>query len=124
MTTKRIAPVVEKVRRWRKKNGLSQRAAVEVMVKGGCEIKVTTLQKWEAGVNAPGQFTIKYLEDFLVENPVIKDGPRYGRWTSDGAVAEIRKARAKGETLRSIAERYGISESGVSRIAKGNRRKG
>ena len=128
MRTKRIAPVIEKVRRWREKNGLSQRGAVEVMVRGGCEIKVTTLQKWEAGVNAPGRFTVKYLEDFLAAHPVIPDALRRMVSPKDPTpvktVEAIIKARKAGETLKAIGKRYGLSVSGVSRIAKGNRRGG
>ena len=127
MRTKRIAPVIEKVRRWREKNGLSQRGAVEVLVRGGCEIKVTTLQKWEAGVNAPGRFTVKYLEDFLAAHPVIPDAPRMVSPkdpTPVKTVEAIIKAREEGETLKAIGKRYGLSVSGVSRIAKGNRRGG
>jgi hypothetical protein len=37
-------------------------------------------------------------------------------------VEAIIKARGAGKTLSVIAERYGLSESGVSRIVKKNRR--
>jgi endonuclease/exonuclease/phosphatase family metal-dependent hydrolase len=37
-------------------------------------------------------------------------------------VEAIIKAREAGKTLRAIVEHYGLSESGVSRIVKKNRR--
>lgn len=41
---------------------------------------------------------------------------------TDAQVAEIREARAAGEKLRVIAERYGVSHNHVSRIANNTRR--
>jgi transcriptional regulator with XRE-family HTH domain len=49
----------------------------------------------------------------------------YGRWKSpDKDIAEIHKLRKSGMTLLSIGERFGLSESAVSRICAGNRRAG
>ena len=41
---------------------------------------------------------------------------------SSRAVATIKRMRREGATLAEIAERFGISESGVSRIVNGSRR--
>jgi transcriptional regulator with XRE-family HTH domain len=114
---------------WRIRNGLSQRGAVEVLGRLDFgEIALGTLQKWEEEARAPGRFTAKCLSRFLDEHPVIKDVPRGGGLRKDptpaGTVAKIVKARGAGETLRAIGERFGISESSVSKIAKGTRRGG
>jgi transcriptional regulator with XRE-family HTH domain len=112
---------------WRTRNGLSQRGAVEVLGRMDFgEIALGTLQKWEEGKRAPGRFTAKCLSRFLDEHPVIEDGPRRGSLRRDPTpvktVEAIKKAREAGETLKAIAERYGLSESSVSRICKGSRR--
>jgi hypothetical protein len=80
-------------------------------------------QSWEQGVQFPGTFATKALETFLEQDPVITDAPVYGRWKSPNKdIAEIHKLRKTGMTLLSIAQRFGISESAVSRICAGHRR--
>jgi hypothetical protein len=60
---------------------------------------------------------------FTEQHPKITDAPVYGRWKSPNKdIAEIRKLRKSGLTLLSIAQRFGISGSAVSRICAGNRR--
>src|ERR1700759_1673281 len=110
----------------RESNGLSQRGAIDVM-KEEIGMSLSSLQKWEIRKAKPGRFVAKAIGTFLDAHPVISDPPRYGRWGNPLAVdkvEEIRKLRGAGLTLMSIAQKIGISESSVSRIAKGNRRGG
>jgi hypothetical protein len=76
-----------------------------------------TLQKWEVGFRSPGRFAAKAMEHFLDEHPTIDDPPVVGRWKN-----QLPELRENGATLLTIAERFGISESSVSRICAGNRR--
>jgi transcriptional regulator with XRE-family HTH domain len=126
MTTKALGKedIIKRLQWWREKNGLSQRGAVEVM-KDEVGISLSSLQKWEIRKAKPGRFVVKALGRFLDEHAVISNPPRYGRWVDplpDEKVEEVRKLRENGETLRVIGERFGISESSVWRIAKGDRR--
>jgi hypothetical protein len=128
MTTKAHGKddIVKRLQGWREKNGLSQRGAAEVM-KDEVGISLSSLQKWEIRKAIPGRFVVKALGRFLDDHPVISNPPRYGRWVDplpEGKVEEVREARENGETLRVIGERYGISESSVCRLVKGNRRSG
>jgi hypothetical protein len=59
----------------------------------------------------------KDLETFLAQYPKITDAPVYGRWKSPSKdVPEIRNLRMAGITLLSTGQRFGLSESAVSRI--------
>jgi len=119
----RTSPVIEKLKEWRKNNNLSQRQAVEVMGMRDFPVTAASLKSWEQGVTAPGKLAAKALEAFLEQHPRITDAPVYGRWKSPNKdVGEIRKLRKSGMTLLSIGERFGLSESAVSRICAGNRR--
>ena len=122
----KISEVIARLRAWRRENALSQAAAVAVMQSLGFDIKQTTLEKWEIGALLPGRFTVQVLESFLDKHPRVTCPPGF-RTVRDPLLAskaeQVRKLREKGETLRSIAERYGISESSVSRICAGTRRK-
>jgi transcriptional regulator with XRE-family HTH domain len=119
----RTSPIIEKLKEWRKNNNLSQRQAVEVMGMRDFPVTAASLKSWEQGVTSPGKLASKALESFLVQHPKITDAPVYGRWKSPNKdVGEIRKLRKSGMTLLSIGERFGLSESAVSRICAGNRR--
>jgi DNA-binding transcriptional regulator YiaG len=77
-----LPPVIRKLIKWRETNGLSQRAAAQVMMDHNVEVPVSTLQKWENGLREPGKLATKALRDFLkahpkIENPpVFKPGPK------------------------------------------------
>jgi transcriptional regulator with XRE-family HTH domain len=119
----RAFTVVEKLKAWRAANKLSQRQAAAVMGMHDLPVSIPSLQSWEQGVQFPGMFATKALETFLEQHPKITDAPVYGRWKNPNKdVAEIHKLRKTGMTLLSIAQRFGISESAVSRICAGNRR--
>ncbi len=56
----------------------------------------------------------------------IRDAVRKGRWTvrkiTDDQVAELRRLKASGATLRELAEHFGISKSTAKHIAAGRQR--
>jgi len=115
--------VVQKLKNWRAANDLSQRQATAVLQANGLPVGLSTVQHWEQGFRKPGPFTVKALETFLAAHPVVTGVPKYGRLqTPDWQVEEIRAFRDQGTTLLTLAERYGISESAVSRICGGSRR--
>lgn len=117
--------VIERLKRWRKANKLSQRQAIAVMNARDFPISISALQKWEIGIYAPDVFAFRALEAFLDQHPIITDAPRFGRWKEPvpaETVADIRKLRESGMPLLAIGQRFGISESAVSRICTGNRR--
>jgi transcriptional regulator with XRE-family HTH domain len=119
----RTSTAIEKLKEWRKVNNLSQRQAVEVMGMRDFPVTAASLKSWEQGVTIPGKFAARALEAFLEQHPKITDAPVYGRWSSPNKdVPEIRKLRKSGMTLLSIGQRFGLSESAVSRICAGNRR--
>ena len=112
---------------WRTRNALSQRGAIEVLGRMDFgEIALGTLQKWEVGARTPGRFTAKCLSRFLDDHPLISGSELRVSLRKDPTplktVEAIIKAREAGKTLRAIAEHYGLSESGVSRIVEKNRR--
>jgi DNA-binding transcriptional regulator YiaG len=67
--------VVRQIIDWRKRNGLSQRAAVEVMRARGLRVSQSTLEAWEQGRNAPVQLSVPTLQSFLSQNPRIENPP-------------------------------------------------
>src|SRR5215469_3879917 len=46
---KMIAPVVARLKDWRKANNLSQSQAVEILLAAGLPVRIRTLQEWEIG---------------------------------------------------------------------------
>jgi DNA-binding transcriptional regulator YiaG len=117
--TAKLPAVVQKLKAWRKTNKLSQRQAAAVMNAHDLPVLLETLQRWEGGFRSPGRLISKVLEAFLRDHPSITDAPVFGRWknpVSEEAVTEIRKLRKSGMTLVTIGQRFGISESVVSRI--------
>jgi DNA-binding transcriptional regulator YiaG len=63
--------LVEALREWRQKNGLSQRAVAEVMTRAGVPITVTTIRQWEQGVRRPGRMASTLVERFLDGHAVV-----------------------------------------------------
>jgi hypothetical protein len=76
-----------------------------------------TLQAWEQGRYKPEPLAAKALETFLSQYPTITDAPLYGKRSklSPEDLAEIRRLRAEGQTLVSIAGSY------ISHIMSGAR---
>src|ERR1700676_1666341 len=126
MTSREIGDVIERLKEWRKTNQLSQPAAVVVMWRLGFDIRQSTISKWEARKLRPGRITIQVLEMFLEKYPKVECplGHRIIRAPLPAdKVAQVRKMRDKGASLKEVAVRFNISVSSVSRIATGNRRK-
>jgi hypothetical protein len=73
-----LPPVIKNLIRWRHRNGLSQRGAVEVMQAHGLEVSISGLQQWERGARKPAKLAVKALRDFLAQHPRIENPPRYG----------------------------------------------
>ena len=116
--------IIHKLRAWKLENSLSARASAAVMNARGLVISFRTLEAWNSGLRTPSRFAAQALENFLAQHPVITDAPKYQRYKlTDEQVAEIRQLRENGGDLVSIAARFGISESAVSRLARGKRRK-
>jgi DNA-binding transcriptional regulator YiaG len=72
-----LPPVIQRLIKWRLRNQLSQRGAVEVMMRHGLKVSRTTLQHWEQKVSAPNNLASKAIQDFLKQHPKIKNPPRY-----------------------------------------------
>lgn len=118
--------VIEELKAWREKNGLSQRQAVAVMEAGGVPVTQRSLRGWETGERRPGAMAAKLLEQFLRSYPKVEvvDKGRYrkrAKTVSGADVKRIMELRAQEKTLREIGRQVGISESAVSRICAGNR---
>jgi hypothetical protein len=79
-----LPKVVQQLVRWREKNHLSQRAAVQVMMDRGLDVSLFTLQTWEQGYRNPGRYAAQALSAFLRENPVIPNPPQYRRGPKPG----------------------------------------
>ena len=69
--------IIQRLIKWRLRNNLSQRGAVEVMMRHGLKVSRTTLQHWEQKVSAPNNLASKAIQDFLKQHPKIKNPPRY-----------------------------------------------
>jgi len=123
-TKKKLSPVVRQLKKWRDANSLSQHQASDVLTLNGLAVTLPALRQWEQGLRSPQTFTANVLETFLSQHPVVTNAPQYGRWPKvpEDLLPEIKALRENGATLLWIAERYGISESAVSRICGGSRR--
>lgn len=116
--------IIHKLRAWQTTNNLSARASAVVMNARGFVVSHRTLESWDSGARKPSRFAAQALESFLAQHPVITDAPKYERdKLSDEQVAEIRAMRANGDELLTIAQKFNISASAVSRLARGERRK-
>jgi hypothetical protein len=130
-TASQVEAVIKRLKKWRQKNSLSQRQAVAIMIEHVLPMELPekgsfTYQKWEGVFVKPNKFAIDALIKFIEAHPTIENPPVFGRWKNalpDEKVADMRKRRENGETLLSLAQRFGFSQSGVSRIVRGKRRK-
>jgi DNA-binding transcriptional regulator YiaG len=77
----KLPRIVQRLRAWRRRNCLSQRAAAEVMQANDCPISLAMLKSWEQGRRAPGKMAERVLQIFLKHHPTIENPPKYGRWT-------------------------------------------
>jgi transcriptional regulator with XRE-family HTH domain len=111
--------IMQKLKAWRKKNGMSQRSAVKVLNDGGVKLPLATYQKYEGGFLNPGRWALAAIERFLDDHKTVTDPPTFGRWKKPLPAeqkTEIRKLRKNGVSILSLAQKFEISESGVSRI--------
>ena len=121
---KALPEIVKKLITWREiENKMSQRQAVACMEARGFPVDLSTLQQWEQGRFRPGRLAAKALEVFLSTYPKITDAPVYGKHTKFSAqdIAEIRRLREEGYTMVTIAQRFEVDDSYISRILSGER---
>jgi len=67
----KIHPSVHKLKAWRKRNRLSQRAAVAVLQKHYFHITFASLRSWEEGRRSPHPHTAEILDKFLNDHPTV-----------------------------------------------------
>jgi hypothetical protein len=78
MARKPASLIAQKIVEWRRRNGLSRRAAVEVFKsQGGYAIPASTLKHWERGDREPGSVVASALQAFLEAHAVVRDPPVY-----------------------------------------------
>jgi DNA-binding transcriptional regulator YiaG len=65
--------VVQKLVEWRRRNGLSQRAAVDFMRAHNLPVTLTALEKWEMGQRRPRGLAAHALLRFLEEHPITSE---------------------------------------------------
>jgi transcriptional regulator with XRE-family HTH domain len=113
--------LVQRLIKWRKDNKLTQGGVADAFERVGVPIDVRTIQQWEQGRYKPSRLAAAALEKFLAEPPTITDAPPYGKQSKLTAVdlAEIRRLRHEGETMKAIGERFGVDEAYISRICSG-----
>ena len=66
-----LAPSVHKLTAWRKRNRLSQRAAVAVLQKYYFHLTFAWLRSWEEDRRSPHPHTAAILEKFLNDHPTV-----------------------------------------------------
>jgi transcriptional regulator with XRE-family HTH domain len=118
--------IIKKLTEWRQRNHLSRLQVEALLTSAGCRVSKRTIEGWEQGRSRPDLYSAKVIEEFIDAHPTVTDAPKFQRWPEPLAakkVTEIRRLRKQGMTLLAIAERLGVSESTVSRIARGERRK-
>ncbi|HEY0793471.1 MAG TPA: helix-turn-helix transcriptional regulator [Chthoniobacterales bacterium] len=71
MSDRELPPVVEALLEWRKRNGLSQEAAVRVMATYGYPVTVASLAQWEKGNRKPSVLAAIAIMGFLQKYPVV-----------------------------------------------------
>ena len=118
------SPIVKQLSAWLESNKLSQRQAVDVMVRFDLPVSIQNLQCWVQGVTSPGKIAAKALKDFMEQHPEITDAPTYeGRWPlKEYDVPAMKKLHDQGKTYAEIGEMFGLTESGAWRILNGERR--
>jgi transcriptional regulator with XRE-family HTH domain len=118
--------VINKLTEWRRHNHLSRLQVETLLTAAGCRVSKRTIESWEQGRSRPDLYSAKVIEKYIDSRPTVTDAPKFQRWPEPldaSKVAEIRRLRKQGLTLLAIAERLGVSESTVSRISRGERRK-
>lgn len=60
-----VAPVIERLKRWREENSLSTTQAAAALTENGLPVKVNTLQRWESGLRHPSALAAKAISNFL-----------------------------------------------------------
>jgi transcriptional regulator with XRE-family HTH domain len=97
-TRTNVAPVVQRLRRWREENNLSTTQAAAALTENGLPVKVNTLQRWESGLRHPSALAAKAITNFLDQVPLTSAQQRlYWR------LRELQKKLA--EAHRSVAEK-------------------
>jgi DNA-binding transcriptional regulator YiaG len=74
-----IPPVVQELKAWRLRNGLTQPEAAEVLQGLFFHTTFATVRHWEAGVRAPNAYTAETLSRLLKAHPTVSapgKGPR------------------------------------------------
>jgi DNA-binding transcriptional regulator YiaG len=74
-----IHPVVQDLKAWRLRNGLTQPQAAEVLQGLFFPTTFGTVRHWEAGVHAPNDVTAEVLSRLLKAHPTVsapRSGPR------------------------------------------------
>jgi DNA-binding transcriptional regulator YiaG len=60
-----LTPLIQRLKKWRTANDLSQSQAVAAFQAGGLPVTLDTLQNWEIGRNTPRGLAAVALADFL-----------------------------------------------------------
>jgi transcriptional regulator with XRE-family HTH domain len=60
-----VAPVIDRLKRWRKENNFSTTQAAAVLTENGLPVKVNTLQRWESGLRHPSALSANAITNFL-----------------------------------------------------------
>ena len=63
----RLPPLIERLKAWRARKGLSQSQAASALANAGIPVAIRTLQQWEIGQHAPHSVTATALGKFLDE---------------------------------------------------------
>ena len=66
-----LTPWIQRLKKWRAANDLTQAEAVNVFQAQGLPITLDTLQNWEIGRRAPRGLSAVALADFLKRHPKI-----------------------------------------------------
>jgi transcriptional regulator with XRE-family HTH domain len=116
--------LVRRLREWRAREGVSRGRAAEVMEKElGVPVDPFMLYLWESEKRHMGKVYGALVEKFLARAPKVKGRRDRVKQTklSGKDLAEMRRLRSGGETLKGIGSRFGVSESYIWRILKGER---
>lgn len=67
-----LPPTVRRLLLWRKRNGLSQRATVEIMARHNVTVKLSALQDWEQGPRKLKGYAAQLIDQFLQDHPTVE----------------------------------------------------
>jgi DNA-binding transcriptional regulator YiaG len=65
------SPLIQRLKKWRAANDLSQAQAVAAFKAGGLPVTLDTLQNWESGRNTPRGLSAVALSEFLARHSKI-----------------------------------------------------